>query len=140
MPEPSPDVSNQTPQDTTEPPVGGQSGPIHVAGSAIEGLSWYGRIALAWLYPAIGLAALWFIRRQVVIEHWGLILDGFLALAVLVSIPAVRRSYAHATAQRRIGLIIFSLIPLIILFFVAVFLLETKYQTALLRTMFLLIV
>jgi hypothetical protein len=140
MPEPSPDVSDQKPQDTTEPAVDRSAGPIDTGGGAIEGLNWYGRIALAWLYPAIGLAVLWFIRRQVVMEHWGLILDGFLALAVLVSIPAVRRSYSHATAQRRIGLIIFSLIPLIVLFFIAVFLLDTKYQTALLRTMFLLIV
>src|SRR5215471_15252349 len=141
MPEPPPDVSNQQPHDAAGADGAASSVPVDTgSGRTIEGLNWYGRIALAWLYPAIGLGILWFFRRQVVVEHWGLILDGFLALAVLVSIPAVRRSYAHATAQRRIGLIIFSLIPLIVLFFVAVFLLETKYQTALLRTMFLIIV
>ena len=140
MPEPPTDVSKQEPPATTGPAVDGSSGPIDAGGRAIEGLNWYGRIALAWLYPAIGLAILWFVRKQVVIDHWRLILAGFLALAVFVSLPAVRRSYSHATAQRRIGLIIFSLIPLIVLFFVAVFLLETKYQTALLRTMFLIIV
>src|SRR5262252_766973 len=141
MPESPAEVSKQETHDTpvavgTDPP-----GPVDTgSGRAIEGLNWYGRIALAWLYPAIGLGILWFIRRQVVIDHWRLILAGFLALAVFVSVPAVRRSYAHATAQKRIGVIIFSLIPLIVLFFVAVFLLDTKYQTALLRTMFLIIV
>src|SRR5215831_17448645 len=138
MPEPPTEVSNQEPHDTAGAVFTGSSGPIDTG--AIEGLNWYGRIALAWLYPAIGLAILWFVRKQVVIDHWRLILASFLALAVFVSLPAVRRSYSHATAQRRIGLIIFSLIPLIVLFFVAVFLLETKYQTALLRTMFLIIV
>src|SRR5215831_1282646 len=140
MPEPPTDVSKPEPDSTTGPAFDGSSVPIDTGGHTIEGLNWYGRFAIAWLYPAIGLGILWFVRRQVVVEHWGLILDGFLVLAVLVSIPAVRRSYAQATAQRRIGLIIFSLIPLIVLFFVAVFLLDTKYQTALLRTMFLLIV
>ena len=141
MPESPAEVSNQETHDTpvavgTDPSV-----PVDTdSGRPIEGLNWYGRIALAWLYPAIGLGILWFIRRQVVIDHWRLILAGFLALAVFVSVPAVRRSYAHATAQKRIGVIIFSLIPLIVLFFVAVFLLDTKYQTALLRTMFLIIV
>jgi hypothetical protein len=61
-------------------------------------------------------------------------------LAAVVSIPGVQRAYRRATAQRRIGLIIFSLIPLIILFFVLVFLLDTKYQTAVLRTIFLIVV
>src|SRR5215471_14789918 len=141
MPEPPPDVSNQQPHDAAGADGAASSVPVDTgSGRTIEGLNWYGRIALAWLYPAIGLGILWFVRRQVVIDHWRLILAGFLALAVVVSLPAVRRSYANATAQRRIGLIIFSLIPLIVLFFVAVFLLDTKYQTALLRTIFLLIV
>ena len=101
---------------------------------------WYGRIFLAWLYPGIGLAILWFSKRDFVTTHWIPIGAVFLLLGIAVSIPSSQRWYSKATAQRRIGIIIFSLIPLIIVFFVAVFLLDTKYQTALLRTMFLIVV
>src|SRR6266403_1260034 len=101
---------------------------------------WYGRIFLAWLYPGIGLAILWFSKRDFVTAHWIPIGVVFLLLGIAVSIPSSQRWYSKATAQRRIGIIIFSLIPLIIVFFVAVFLLDTKYQTALLRTMFLIVV
>ena len=101
---------------------------------------WYGRIILAWLYPGIGLAILWFSRKDYVIAHWIPIALVFLLLAVAVSIPSSQRWYKKATAQRRIGLIIFSLIPLIVVFFGAVFLVDTKYQTALLRTIFLIVV
>lgn len=105
-----------------------------------DSLKWYARIALAWLYPGIFLAILWFAKRDFVKSHWIAIVACFLILAAVVSIPGVQRSYARATAQRRIGLIIFSLIPLIIVFFVAVFLIDTKYQTAVLRTVFLIVV
>jgi hypothetical protein len=101
---------------------------------------WYARIALTWLYPGIGLAILWFAKRDFVKERWIAIAVIFAVLALVVSIPGVQRAYRRATAQRRIGLIIFSLVPLIVVFFTAVFLIDTKYQTALLRTIFLIVV
>jgi hypothetical protein len=112
-------------------------------GSAIangDSMGWAARIVVAWVYPVIGLLVLWFAKRDFVTLHWVGIAAVFPVLAVLVSLPGVQRAYRRATAQRRIGLIIFSLIPLIILFFVLVFLLDTKYQTAVLRTIFLIVV
>lgn len=111
-----------------------------ITAEGLAGLSWYMRIVLAWFYMGIGLAVLWFVKRDFVRTRWISILVAFLLVAVVVSIPGVRESYRRATAQRRIGLIIFGLIPLIILFFAAVFLIDTKYQTALLRTVFLIVV
>jgi len=110
------------------------------ASEGISGLNWYSRIALAWFYMGIGLAVLWFVRRDFVRTRWISISIAFVVVAIVVSIPGVRQSYKRATAQRRIGLIIFGLIPLILLFFAAVFLIDTKYQTALLRTVFLIVV
>jgi hypothetical protein len=103
-------------------------------------LGWYGRILLAWLYPGIGLAVLLFAKKEYVKAHWIPIAIAFVALAVVVSIPSSQRWYTSGSAQRRIGVIIFSLVPLIVLFFVLVFSVDTKYQTALLRTIFLIIV
>ena len=101
---------------------------------------WYTRISVAWLYPGIILVILWFAKNDFVRKYWIAITILFVGLALVVSIPGVQRAYKRATAQRRIGLIIFSLVPLILVFFAAVFLIETKYQTALLRTIFLIIV
>jgi hypothetical protein len=103
-------------------------------------LGWYGRILVAWLYPGIGLAVLWFAKKEYAKAHWIPIALAFVALAVVVSIPSSQRWYTSGSAQRRIGVIIFSLVPLIVLFFVLVFSVDTKYQTALLRTIFLIIV
>lgn len=114
--------------------------PAVVTAEGLAGLTWYTRIFLAWFYLGIALAVLWFARRDFVRTRWFPILLVFVISAVVVSIPSVRQSYRRATAQRRIGLIIFGLIPLIVLFFAAVFLIDTKYQTALLRTIFLIVV
>jgi hypothetical protein len=139
--QPTDQVPKTLPQEENQPPQGPETTESSETGVTPGGESvWYGRIILAWLYPGIGLAILWFTRKTFVTDHWIPIAGFFLLLAIIVSFPSSQRWYSKATAQRRIGIIIFSLIPLIVVFFIAVFLVDTKYQTALLRTIFLIVV
>jgi hypothetical protein len=105
-----------------------------------EGLRWYGRIFVAWFYLGIALTVAWFVRKDFVKSYWIPIAVVFGVLAILVSIPSSSRWIRRGTAQRRIGVIIFGLVPLIVLFFFLVFSIDPKYQTALLRTIFLIVV
>jgi hypothetical protein len=114
--------------------------PLPSNGEAAE-MSWYGKIIAALIYIAIVLAIAWFSgAKQFLQNHWIGVLISIGAILAMVSVPTTHRWFSQTTAQRRIGVIIFSLIPVIGLFMVGVFVIKPIYQAALLRTIFLVIV
>jgi hypothetical protein len=104
---------------------------------------WVVRVFTVLFWPAIIGGMAWFVSpraRLFLTNHWKGVIVLLAAALILVSIPSTQRYYARINAQRRIGLVILALIVFIVLFFVAVFLLEPIYQAALLRTIFLIVV
>lgn len=102
---------------------------------------WAMRIFTVVLWSGIALAITWFAGgKKFLTDHWTAVV-GLLVIAMIVaSVPSTQRWYNSTNAQRRIGLVTIVLIVAIAALFFVVFLLEPKYQAALLRTIFLVIV
>jgi hypothetical protein len=102
---------------------------------------WYTKMFTALLYIGIVLTLVWFFgARQFLLEHKTGVVIAVVAILASVAVPTIHRGFARTTSQRRIGLIIFSLIPVIAFFVIGVFIIKPIYQAALLRTIFLVIV
>lgn len=133
----STDVTNQ-PQVQVESTKSAQ--PV-ITGAKPEEPRWYIKIFVALFYIGIAIAIAWFSGlKQFLKDHW--VAAGIASVAILISITlqTTHRWFSRITAQRRIGVIIFGLIPVIALFVIGVFVIRPIYQAALLRTIFLVIV
>lgn len=95
---------------------------------------------LFYMAVAIGLAALSSTARAFMIKRWPWLLLAALVIVAVSAALATRRWFKKTTAQRRIGVIIFAVIPLVTAGVGAVTFLEVAYRGALLTSIFLLCV
>ncbi len=89
-------------------------------------------------------ALLWIVwktaGRQFLEQKWWILAPILMSTLVVFVIPATRRWLARSTAQRRIGVIIFGVIPIVLLSVGAVVLLPEELQAAAIRVIFLVVV
>ena len=99
-----------------------------------------GCAALFYMAVGLGLLAINLKARAFIVDKWKWIgLAAMLTVAVS-AVLATRQWFTHATAQRRIGLIIFVVIPAVVLAVIVVILLPLAFRAAALRMIFLLCV
>lgn len=95
------------------------------------------------VYVGIGAAIAWntdagnrFLRG-----YWWTVATGAVVFVLALQVKRIRATFAKATAQKRVALIIFGVVPLMLTGMFALFLLRTvELQVATLRTVFLVIV
>lgn len=141
----STDSTNQPPEkveltNPDKPVVTDVKAKVDQAEEQVE-MSWYMKIFTTLVYVGVALTIAWFSGAdRFLMDHWLGAAIAVVALLVIVTLPTTRRWFSGTTAQRRIGLIIFSLIPMIALFVAGIFILSTTLKAIVLRMIFLIIV
>ncbi len=99
-----------------------------------------GMILLFYMAIGVSLAALNLKARAFIMLRWKWLLLAAVLTVVVCAILATRNWFIRTTAQRRIGMIIFVVIPAVVISVVVVALLPVAYRAAALRMIFLLCV
>jgi hypothetical protein len=92
------------------------------------------------IYLGIGLSVAWSteIGQALLKRFWWVVLVGFVVVAAAVQFRKIRSAFTHTSAQRRIGLVIFIAVPVMLVGMFTLFLLRTvELQIAALRVVFL---
>ena len=88
------------------------------AAAFLLGFSVYVAIGLIWAYSTT-------VGRTFLQNYWPAVALGFAAVALAVQVKRLRSALKHTTAQRRIGLVIFIVVPLLLVAMSGLFLLRT---------------
>ena len=91
-------------------------------------------------YFILGIGILWLTAKEFLFNWWWLIGIGSLFLIFLILIPRVRTGLEKSLPRKRVALIVFGLIPVLILLLGGVFIIREPFDIIVLRIVFLLLV
>jgi hypothetical protein len=123
--------TKQTDYLTVTPEIAGEAHRAFGASFYILGVLW-------WFVVGIGVACMFSASRAFLAKRWWVVLIAAVVLVVIMYVPAVQKSLRMASAQKKTGVAVFGVIPVVLIILGVIVVLPPDVQVIIVRVVFLL--